>query len=233
MNMNPDRFIKGLSGHLEPSVRSHLKNVYSAVTVSTMVAGAGSAVHLFTGISGGLLSTLAALGFMAALMFNPDDGKNTLKRLGLLSGFAFCTGLGLGPLLEMSLYINTTLIPTAFLITSVVFVSFTLAALYTKQAQFLYLGGILGSGLSVMCILSLANLFFRSRMIFQLELYGGLVLFCAFILYDTQLIIARRRAGDRDYVWHALMLFVDLVDVFRHVLIILMQKDNGKKNKKN
>ena len=69
----------------------------------------------------------------------------------------------------MSLYINTTLIPTAFLITSVVFVSFTLAALYTKQAQFLYLGGILGSGLSVMCILSLANLFFRSRMIFQVR----------------------------------------------------------------
>lgn len=170
---------------------------------------------------------------MGALMFTPDNGKNTLTRLGMLSAFSFFTGLGLGPLLQMSLYINTTLIPTAFLLTTTVFVSFTLAALYTQRAQFLFLGGILGSGLSIMLMLSLANLFFKSRMIFQLELYGGLVLFCGFILYDTQLIIERRRRGDKDYVWHALMLFVDLVDVFRHILIILMQKEERNNKKKN
>lgn len=230
--MNPDRFIRGLSGHLEPSVRTHLKNVYSAVTISTLLAGTGSAVHLFTGLlSGGLLSALAAMGFMATLLFTPDDGKNTLKRLGLLAGFSFCTGLGLGPLLELSIYINASLIPTAFMMTSAVFISFTLAALYTRRAQFLFLGGILGSGLSLMLMLSLANLFFRSRMVFQLELYGGLLLFCGFILYDTQLIIERRRNGDKDYVWHALMLFVDLVDVFRHILVILMQKEERNKKK--
>ena len=74
-------------------MRKHLKNVYSAVSISTLMAGAGSAVHLYTGLlSGGLLSALASLGFMGALMFTPDDGKNIVKRLGLLSGFAFCTG---------------------------------------------------------------------------------------------------------------------------------------------
>ncbi|XP_043218550.1 bax inhibitor 1-like [Amphibalanus amphitrite] len=230
--MNPDRFIKGLSGHLEPPVRKHLKNVYSAVSISTLLAGAGSAVHLYTGLlSGGLLSALASLGFMGALMFTPDDGKNTAKRLGLLGGFAFCTGLGLGPLLELSLFINTSLVTTAFLLSSAIFVSFSLAALYTQRAQFLFLGGILGSALSTMMLLSLANLFFRSRLIFQLELYGGLVLFCGFILYDTQLIIERRRRGDKDYVWHSLMLFVDFVDVFRHVLVILMQKEERNKKK--
>lgn len=234
MNLNPERFIKGLSGHLEPPVRKHLQNVYSAVSISTLLAGAGSAVHVYTGLlSGGLLSALASLGFMAALMFTPDDGKNIYKRLGLLSGFAFCTGLGLGPLLQMSFYINTTLVPTAFLLTSVIFVSFTLAALYTQRAQFLFLGGLLGSGLSLMLMLSLANIFFQSRLIFQVELYGGLLLFCGFILYDTQLIIERRRQGDKDYIWHSLMLFVDFVNVFRHILIILMQKEERNNKKKN
>lgn len=217
---------------MEPSVRNHLKNVYSAVAISTVVAGAGSAVHLFTGLlSGGFLSAMAALGFITALMFTPDDGKNVLKRLGLLAGFAFFTGLGLGPLLEFSIYLNPSLITTAFLMTSAVFVSFSLAALYSQRAQFLFLGGILGSCLSAMLMLSLANIFFRSRLIFQLELYGGLLLFCAFILYDTQLIIERRRRGDKDYVWHALMLFVDFVDVFRHILVILMQKEERNKKK--
>ena len=79
------------------------------------------------------------------------------------------TGLGLGPLLQMSLYINTTLIPTAFLLSSAVFVSFTLAALYARRAQFLFLGGILGSALSLMLLLSLANIFFRSSLIFQVR----------------------------------------------------------------
>ena len=74
-------------------MQKHLKNVYSAVSISTLMAGAGSAVHLYSGLlSGGLLSSLASLGLFAALMFTPDDGKNTAKRLGLLSGFAFCTG---------------------------------------------------------------------------------------------------------------------------------------------
>ena len=78
-------------------------------------------------------------------------------------------GLGLGPLLQLSMYINATLVPTAFLLSSAIFVSFTLAALYTQRAQFLFLGGILGSCLSTMMLLSLANLFFRSRLIFQVR----------------------------------------------------------------
>ena len=35
----------------------------------------------------------------------------------------------------------------------------------------------------------------------QIYLYGGLLLFCGFILYDTQLIIEKRRMGDTDFVW--------------------------------
>ena len=72
----------------------------------------------------------------------------------------------------MSLYINPTLVPTAFLLSSTIFVSFTLAALFTQRAQFLFLGGILGSGLSLMLMLSLANLFFRSNLIFQVGEVG-------------------------------------------------------------
>jgi hypothetical protein len=43
----------------------------------------------------------------------------------MLLGFAFLTGLGLGPLLEMAVMINPTIVPSALLLTTAVFASFT------------------------------------------------------------------------------------------------------------
>jgi len=61
--------------------------------------------------------------------------------------------------------------------------------------------GTLMSILGWMMIASLLNIFFRSQLIFQANLYIGLAVFCVFVLYDTQLIIEKRRMGDEDYVW--------------------------------
>ena len=68
--------------------------------------------------------------------------------------------------------------------------------------------------------------------IFQLHLYGGLVVFCGFILYDTQLIIEKKRNGDNDFIWHSVDLFLDFVNIFRRILIILSNKEE-KKRKNN
>jgi hypothetical protein len=58
----------------------------------------------------------------------------------------------------------------------------------------------------------------------QASLYLGLALMCGFVLYDTQLIIEKRRAGDRDFILHSVDLFVDLLGIFRRLVIILAQK---------
>lgn len=59
---------------------------------------------------------------------------------------------------------------------------------------------------------------------FQGYLYLGLALMSGFVLYDTQLIMEKRRAGDKDFIAHSVDLFVDFVGVFRRLLIILAQK---------
>lgn len=46
----------------------------------------------------------------------------------------------------------------------------------------------------------------------------------AFILYDTQAIMEKHRAGNTDCIKHSLDLFFDLATVFRRLLIILTQK---------
>lgn len=45
-----------------------------------------------------------------------------------------------------------------------------------------------------------------------------------FILFDTQMIMEKRRAGSTDCIRHSMDLFFDLVSVFRRLLIILTQK---------
>ena len=64
----------------------------------------------------------------------------------MLLGFAFLTGLGMGPLLDMAIMMNPTLVPSAFMLTSIVFAGFTGAALFAPDGKYLYLGGSLLSG---------------------------------------------------------------------------------------
>lgn len=63
-------------------------------------------------------------------------------------------------------------------------------------------------------------------LLFQAHLYLGLILMCGFVLFDTQLIIEKRRMGNKDFVQHALELFIDFIGILRRLLIILTQKVN-------
>lgn len=74
---------------------------------------------------------------------------------------------------------------TAFVGTVVIFGCFAGAAFYAKRRTYLYMGGYLLSCLMNLFVLSLANIFFRLAIIDLLWLYGGLFLFCGFVLYDT------------------------------------------------
>lgn len=218
---------------LDVGTKKHLKNVYASLTIATLAAAGGAAVHLFTNIlKGGLLASIVGIGFILALGMTSNEPKNQVKRLGYLVGFSGCTGLSLGPLLEHVIAVDPQIISTAFFASALIFVCFSLTALWADDRSYLYLGGTLMSALSIMSFMMLMNIFFRSTMMFQLHLYGGLLVFCGFILYDTQLIIEKKRNGDNDFIWHSVDLFLDFVNIFRRILIILSNKEE-KKRKNN
>lgn len=220
-----EQFAKNLNTTIEPGVRQHLSKVYSCLTATATLATIGAYLHLYGILEAGLLSALGCLGLVLAIHFTTDNGKNFYTRFGMLLGFGFCTGQTLGPLLDNVIRINPQIIVTALIGTSVVFVSFSIAAMIAQRGKFLFLGGILMSILNTMALFGLANLFFRSTMIFQAQLYVGLGVMSTFILYDTQAIMEKYRMGSRDCVSHSLDLFFDFVSVFRRLLIILSQKE--------
>jgi len=83
-----------------------------------------------------------------------------------------------------------------------------------------------------MMFLSFLNIFMRSTFIFNGLLYVGLVVFCGYVMFDTQLIIEKAALGNQDYVWDSLELFLDFVSIFVRLLIILSKDKGNKKNRR-
>uniref|UniRef100_A0A8C3A489 Transmembrane BAX inhibitor motif containing 6 n=2 Tax=Cyclopterus lumpus TaxID=8103 RepID=A0A8C3A489_CYCLU len=230
-NINFDSLLK--FSQISHSTQVHLKNVYSSLALCMFVAAAGSYVHVVTRLfQGGVLSVLGSLGMMFWLAMTPHNSETEKKRLAILAGFAFLTGVGLGPTLDFVIAVNPSIIVTAFMGTAAIFVCFTLSALYAKRRSYLFLGGTLMSGLSLLFLMSVMNMFFGSVMLFKAHMYLGLLIMCGFVLFDTQLIIEKAENGDKDYIWHCVDLFLDFITIFRKLMVILAMNDKEKKKEK-
>ncbi|NXH82093.1 BI1 inhibitor, partial [Edolisoma coerulescens] len=213
--------------HSSASTQEHLKRVYGSFAICMFVAAAGAYVNVVTHLfQFGLLTGLGALGLMVWLTATPHSRETEQKRLGMLVGFAFLTGsCPQNPLTP--LFSPPSIIPTAFLGTATIFACFSLSALYARRRSYLYLGGFLLSGLTLLLLSSLVNAFVRSTWLFTANLYVALMIMCGFVLFDTQLIIEKAESGDKDYIWHCVDLFLDFVNIFRELLMILGMSEVG------
>jgi len=212
---------------IREEIRSHLVKVYSTLALTVAAAMIGAAAHVQFNI-GGIITALATFAIMFAL--GTDQEKNPTKRVALLSAFGFFQGCSLGPLVELGLRADPSILITAFLGTTCVFVCFTVVALFARRRSLLFLAGTLSSLLTFTLLLSFAQIFLKSRALFNINLYLGLFIFCGYVLYDTQLIIERADQGTSDFAWDALELFIDFVAIFVRILIILLQ-NTGKEKK--
>eukprot|EP00668_Euglena_longa_P040463 GGOE01053281.1.p2 GENE.GGOE01053281.1~~GGOE01053281.1.p2 ORF type:complete len:136 (-),score=36.26 GGOE01053281.1:195-602(-) len=124
------------------------------------------------------------------------------------------------------------LVCVAFVGTAAVFACFSAAALLAKRRSYLFLIGFLSSATSLMCLLSFANMFMHSSSIFIFQLYGGLLMFSAYVIYDTQVIVEKARTLTHpDYIRDSLELFIDFVALFVRILIILMRNSEKKRER--
>ena len=207
-------------------VLNHLTRVYATLGGTTLAAIIGSLVQMQTRFSTSLASLLS-LGFAFSLQL----GKAHLWKL---LAFGFFNGMSLGGLIQLALHLNARIVPLALTAATTVFGSFAAAATLSSRRSLLYLYGILGSALSVFTISTFAQLFFRSKSLFEFNLYGPLLMFMGYVAADSQLIIERADQGDKDYVTHAWLLFTDLSGIFGRILVILLRQaeENERKKKK-
>jgi FtsH-binding integral membrane protein len=105
-----------------------------------------------------------------------------------------------------------------------------LVAYNAPSEQFLQWGGALGMGLAAMIGVGLASMFKpHSPGLYNFWLYGGLLLFSAFVLFDTQKVIYNARLKNRwDPINESLAIYLDALILFQRFLLIFMGNRNGK-----
>jgi len=217
----------------DSKVATHLRDVYAVLCMMVLSATVGSVVHLQMHL-GGTFSGIAAM-LLAVYLGSTSSpyGRFDNTRFLLLLGFGFLKGLSLGSLIEHALYMDSGLVVTALLATTVVFGCFSAAAIFARRRSYLFLGGVLGSVMTYMCIASLANIFLGWTIINEANIYLGLLVFSGYVVFDTQVIIEKATQGNRDVVQHALELFIDFAAIFVRILIILMRnKERDEREKR-
>jgi FtsH-binding integral membrane protein len=222
-------------GRLEKNVKSHLMKVYTTMGLALIACAVGSWIHMAGIFTAGLLTAIGTIVAVIGLMAMAPSEENSAKRFSLLMTIAVMCGINQGPLLQIVASIDPSIIMTAFLATALVFICFSVSSLLSNDRKWIALGGVLSSALAWLLLFGFLNIFIQSQLIYELKLYAGLAIFCGFVLYDTQVIVEKRRQGDDDYIGHCLTLFLDILNIFRHILILLTDKEvkRDRRNKRD
>jgi len=178
----------------------------------------------------GLVGSIGTM--IGATSTSPD--RPVLKHMFWL-GFNACQAATLSPLF----FLSPAILGRAALYTCGVVGSLSYIGATATNDKYLYLGGPLLAGVTVVALSSLAPmalpLGMRGLAISEaLSLYGGLAVFSGFVLYDTQKILKNARLAEqgvmvRDPIRESIGLELDMINIFIRLVQILAMQGNRKK----
>ena len=194
-----------------------IKKVYSLLAMSMGTAAIGAYLG-----SGPLLLLVAPnmmLFFIlqiALIFFASFAARKPGLNMVALFSFTTVSGLTLGPLLYQ---VGPSIAAEAFALTAVTFAGLSMYVVYSKK-DFSFMSGFLMTGLIVLVVGGLLNMFFiQSGMMHFVMSGASVLLFSGFILYDTSNIL--RYYGTDEHVSATLALYLDVLNLFIALLSIL------------
>lgn len=121
-------------------------------------------------------------------------------------------------------YTPTSVITSLFL-TFITVLALTIYAWNTKS-DFTICGGTLFVALVLLFFCSIIYIFIPIPLLHLLITYGGLILFCIYLIYDTQLLIGSGRVSfsEDDYILAAINIYLDIIILFLKILSIFGEK---------
>lgn len=153
-------------------------------------------------------------GVMGAQGVRHVPGVNLLA----LFGFTTLTGIIISPVLYIIAQVNPASIVQAGVLTVGIFGGLT-AYVFISRKDFSFLRGMVVTGLIVVILAGLVNIFIASSALGFAVAAATLLLFSGFVLYDTSNII--RRYPTNEYVAGALSLYLDAFNIFLALLRLL------------
>ena len=212
------------TGSLALGQNKVLRNTYMmlALTMIPTVIGA------FVGMSANfsfmaqypIMAPLLMFGVMMGMLFAVSALRNSVWGIAALLGFTFVAGVFLGPILQVALHMRNgaQLVGMAAGGTGLIFFSLATLATVTKK-DFSFMGKFLFIGLILLIVASLANIFFAIPALSLTISAIAVLIFSAYILFDISKII---HGGETNYVMATMGLYLDIYNIFVHLLSLLM-----------
>ncbi|XP_059539504.1 protein lifeguard 4 [Myotis daubentonii] len=198
-----------------------LRKVYTILSLQVLLTTVTSAIFLyfesirtFVHESPALILVFAigSLGSIFALILNRH--KHPLN-LYLLFGFTLLEALSVACVVT---FYDVYIILQAFVLTTAVFLGLTMYTLQSKK-DFSKFGAGLFAVLWILCLSGILRLFFYSETVELVVAAVGALLFCGFIIYDTHSLM--HRLSPEEYVLAAINLYLDIINLFLHLLRLL------------
>ncbi|KAK4742811.1 hypothetical protein SAY87_000812 [Trapa incisa] len=211
-----------------PELRwSFIRKVYSIVTLQLLLTIAVGAVVVtvrpiaifFVTTSGGLalyiVLIITPFITLCPLYYYHQKHPVNYLLLGIFTiSLAFAIGLTCA-------FTSGKVILEAAILTAVVVISLTLYTFWAaKRGQdFSFLGPFLFGALIVLMVFAIIQIFFPLGKI-SVMIYGFLasIIFCGYIVYDTDNLI--KRFTYDEYIWAAVSLYLDVINLFLSLLTI-------------
>lgn len=155
------------------------------------------------------ISFFMTFGILVALNVKRKDHPINLILLG---AFTLIQAYTIGIIVTMY---DTAVVLQALFITLTVVIGLTAYTFQTKR-DFSFLGFGLFAALCVLLVSGFIQIFVQSTVLELAISIGGALLFCIFIVYDTQLLM--HTLSPEEYILATINLYLDIINVFLHIL---------------
>lgn len=216
--MNEVELNIGRSQEAALSINKVVRNTYMLLSMtlffSAICAVATMAMQVSQGA--GFLMLLGGFGMTFVVRATANSSK------GLVAVFVFAGLMGgaIGPTISAYLiaYANgSAIVAQALGGTAVIFLSLSGYALTTRK-NFNFLGGFIFTGMMVVIVAMIANIFLQIPA-FSLAISSAVILLMSgFILFDTSRIV---NGGERNYIMATISLYLSIFNIFVHLLHLL------------
>lgn len=214
-------------------IRDRISSTYSyfgasiGITAASAYAISQNAALMRVATSGGLVFLVASMATLigSSILVRSlpyEEGKFNSKKIawmahaGLLGAFIAPVTLLGGPIVLKAAWYTAGIVG-----------GLSLIAATAPSEKFLNMGGPLAIGLGVVFASSIGSAFLPPTTklglsLYSMSLYGGLILFSMFLLYDTQKIVANaERKLEYDPINESIGIYMDTINIFIRIASIL------------
>lgn len=166
-----------------------------------------------------IVSSILSIVIVYALGCYKSVARSVPINFILLFIFTICESLLVA---SISSQYDPSTVMMAACITAAAVVGLTIYALTTKT-DYTMCGGLLFALCLVLLVATILAIFIRNRWLQLVISVFGALLFCVYLIFDTQLLLdnhANSLSID-DYIWAAMNLYIDIIQLFIYILRIV------------